>query len=261
MENVRFLECLAADYERIRAVAPGNLDRQVPTCPEWAVADLLQHVGKVYLHKAAIMRDGAEPSPWPPPGLNDEEPVALLDRAYAELMAEFNRRDPADFSPTWYDPDQTVGFWIRRMAQETVIHRIDAELASDTPVAPIPDDLAIDGIDELLKAFVAYDVTKWPEDHAKTLTESPGRSYIIKTDNVEWRVETAPATFTVSGGPATTAPTVTNTDTIDTTITGTPTALLRWAWNRTAPGEPPSLTIEGNRDFTEFRRCVVTSTQ
>ena len=94
MENVRFLECLAADYERIRAVAPGNLDRQVPSCPEWTVADLLQHVGQVYLHKAATMRDGAEPSPWPPPGLNDEEPVALLDRAYAELMEEFGRRDP-----------------------------------------------------------------------------------------------------------------------------------------------------------------------
>lgn len=258
MENVSFLECLAADYERIRAVAPGNLDRQVPTCPEWTVADLLQHVGKVYLHKAAIMRDGAEPSPWPPPGLGDEEPVALLDRAYAEITEEFNRRDPGDFSQTWYDPDQTVGFWIRRMAQETVIHRIDAELAADTPVAPIPDDLAIDGIDELLKTFVAYDVTKWPEDHAETLAESPGRSYTIKTDGVQWLVETAPATFTVSGGPAMTPAT----DTIsDTTITGPPTALLRWAWNRTTPGEPPSLTIEGNRDLTEFRRCVVTSTQ
>jgi hypothetical protein len=31
-------------------------------------------------------------------------------------------RDPAG---SWYTPDQTVGFWIRRMAQETVIHRID----------------------------------------------------------------------------------------------------------------------------------------
>jgi uncharacterized protein (TIGR03083 family) len=258
MENVRFLECLAADYERIRAVVPGNLDRQVPTCPDWTVADLLQHVGKVYLHKAAIMRDGAEPSPWPPPGLGDEEPVALIDRAYAELMEEFNRRDPGDFSQTWHDPDQTVGFWIRRMAQETVIHRVDAELAADTPVAPIPDDLAIDGIDELLKTFVAYDVTKWPEDHAKTLTESPGRSYTIKTDGGQWLVETAPATFTVSGGPGMTAPTLTNPAT---TITGTPTALLRWAWNRNAPGKPPSITIEGNQDLTEFRRCVVTSTQ
>ena len=44
-------------------------------------------------------------------------------------------------------------------------------------------------------------MTKWPEDHAKTLTESPGRSYTIKTDGVQWLVETAPATFTVGGGP------------------------------------------------------------
>ncbi len=139
------------------------------------------------------------------------------------------------------------------MAQETVIHRIDAELAADTPVAPIPDDLAIDGIDELLKTFVAYDVTKWPEDHATTLTESPGRSYTIKTDGVQWLVETAPATFTVSGGPGTTTPTRRHTDTTATTITGPPTALLRWAWNRNAPGKPPSITIEGNQDLTEFR--------
>ena len=73
-----------------------------------------------------------------PAGLNDEEPVALLDRAYAELMEEFTRRNPEDFSRTWYDPDQTVGFWIRRMAQETVIHRIDAELAADPPSPPSP---------------------------------------------------------------------------------------------------------------------------
>ena len=258
MENSRFLECIAADYGRIRAVVPGNLDRLVPSCPKWTVADLVQHVGAVYLHKVATMRDGAAPSPWPPAGLNDEEPVALLDRAYAELMAEFDRRDPEDFSPTWYDPDQTVGFWIRRMAQETVIHRIDAELAADTPVAPVPDDLAIDGIDELLKAFVAFDVKKWPEDFAETLAESPGRSYTIHTSGVEWLIGTAPASFTVGGGPGMTPATFTNTDT---TITGTPAALLRWAWNRTTPGEPPAITIDGNPDLTEFRRCVVIATQ
>jgi uncharacterized protein (TIGR03083 family) len=258
MENSRFLECIASDYGRIRAVVPGNLDRLVPTCPEWTVADLVQHVGTVYLHKVATMRAGAAPSPWPPPGLNDEEPIALLDRAYAELMAEFNRRDPEDFSSTWYDPDQTVGFWIRRMAQETVIHRIDAELAADSPIAPVPDDLAIDGIDELLKTIVAYDVKKWPEDHAETLTESPGRSYTIRTHGVEWLVGTAPGSFSVGGGPGMTPATFTN---ADTTITGTPTALLRWAWNRTTPGEPPAITIDGNPDLTEFRRCVVIATQ
>ena len=71
---------------------------------------------------------------WPPPGLDDEAPLPLLARAYGELMAEFSQRAPTDPTPTWYDPDQTVAFWIRRMAQETVIHRIDAEQAAGLPV-------------------------------------------------------------------------------------------------------------------------------
>lgn len=54
---------------------------------------------------------------------------------------------------------------------------IDAELAVGAPVGPIPDDLAVDGIDELLKVFVAYDVEKWPEDYAEVLGASPERSY------------------------------------------------------------------------------------
>ena len=258
MENSRFLECLAADYGRIRAVAPGNLDRVVPTCPEWTVADLVRHVGIVYLHKVAAMRDGAFPAPWPPAGLNDEEPIALIDRAYAELIEEFARHAPEDFSPTWYDPDQTVGFWIRRMAQETVIHRLDAELGADAPIAPIPDDLAIDGIDELLKAFVAYDAKKYPDDYTEALANKPARSYNITTDGVEWLVGTSPGTFSVGGGPGMTVAAVTNTDA---TITGTPTALLRWAWNRATPGEPPAVTIKGNPDLTELRHCITTATQ
>jgi len=258
MENARFLECLAADYERIRAVAPGNLDRLVPSCPEWTVADLVQHVGAVYLHKVATMRAGAIPSPWPPAGLNDEEPVALLDRAYAELIEEFARHAPEDFSPTWYDPDQTVGFWIRRMAQETVIHRLDAELAADLPVAPIPDDLAIDGIDELLKIFVAYDAKKYPEDYAEVLSASPGWSYTINSAGVEWLIGTSPGSFSVGGGPGMTVPDFSNTDV---KISGTPTAVLRWAWNRETPGETSTVTIEGPADLTEFRRCVTIATQ
>jgi uncharacterized protein (TIGR03083 family) len=258
MENSRFLECLAADYGRIRAVVPGNLDSLVPSCPEWTVGDLVQHVGAVYLHKVATLRDGAAPAEWPPAGLNDEEPVALLDRAYAELVGEFGRRKPEEFSPTWYEPDQSVGFWIRRMAQETVIHRIDAELGVGVPVAPIPDDLANDGIDELLKVFVAYDLKKWPDDYAEALAKSPGWSYTINTGGVEWTVGTSPGSFSVGGGPGMTVADFSNTDV---TISGTPTALLRWVWNRETPGEPSGVTIEGHADLAEFRRCVVIATQ
>ena len=59
MENARFLECLASDYGRIREIVPGHLDSQVPTCPEWTVADLVQHVGVVYLHKMEDDAGGA----------------------------------------------------------------------------------------------------------------------------------------------------------------------------------------------------------
>ena len=64
--------------------------------------------------------------------------IELIDDAYRQLAQEFAARDPADPSGTWYGPDQTVGFWIRRMAQETVIHRIDAELGAREQVTPSP---------------------------------------------------------------------------------------------------------------------------
>lgn len=238
----------------------------VPSCPEWTVADLTRHVGEVYLHKSTIMREGAQPQEWPPAGMNDEDPVALLERAYTELVDDLSSRKPEEVSYTWYEPDQTVGFWVRRMAQETVIHRIDAELGAGVPVAAIPDDLAIDGVDELLKVFVAYGVGKWGDDFTEALADSPGRSYAIVTDGAAWRVRTAPGHFDVAGGPGVTLPdgvTVPGEAAHYVTISGTPAALLRWVWNRETPGEPSELTIEGGdaEAFAEFRQCVVIATQ
>jgi uncharacterized protein (TIGR03083 family) len=205
------------------------------------------------------MREGRRPSDWPPPGLNAEEPVALLDRAYGELVSEFSRRGADEVSETFYEPDQSVGFWVRRMAQETVIHRIDAELAVAMPGVPIPDDLALDGIDELLKVFVAYDVEKWAEDYTEVLGRSPGWSYAIKTDGACWEAETSPARFSVRGGPGMT---VAGGAGADVTISGTPAALLRWAWNRESADEASAVTIEGDSEaLAEFRRCVVIATQ
>jgi uncharacterized protein (TIGR03083 family) len=266
MENSRFLSCLEADYRRIREVVPGHLDAAVPTCPEWSVADLTRHVGEVYLHKVECMREGAErESDWPPAGLKDEEPVALLDRSYAALVAELTTRDPAAPGGTWYVPDPTVGFWFRRMAQESVIHRIDAELGAGAPVAPIPDDLAVDGIDELLKVFVAYSFSNWPEDFTEALKNSPGRTYKIQTDatpdtpSVSWIVKTAPDYLAVEGGPN---EELTGEVTPDVTISGSPDVVLRWTWNREAPSEPSAVRIEGAPEaLAELRQCVVEATQ
>jgi len=193
MDNARYLDCLAADFTRLRAVVPGSLTAPVPTCPGWTVADLTRHVGEVYLHKTLAMRDGAEPETFPPEGLAGEEPVALLDRGYAGLRAEFAARRPEDPAGSWYTPDQTVGFWIRRMAQETVVHRMDAQLAAGVAVIPAPADLAVDGIDEVLKRFLAYGSVEWPEEYATVqgghLADDAGTGTIV--------VSAGPASWTV----------------------------------------------------------------
>jgi uncharacterized protein (TIGR03083 family) len=253
MEHARYLECLAADYTRLRAVVPPALDAVVPTCPGWTVTDLTRHVGTVYLHKTAAMRDGAEPEEnWPPAEFADADPVALLERGYAALRDEFAGRRPGDPAGSWYPPDQTVGFWGRRMAQETVIHRIDAELGAGQPVAPVPADLAVDGIDELLKVFVAYAVVDWGAYFTEILDASPGRTYTVRTDGAAWRVRTGPGQFIVEDGA--------DGDT-DVTISGPPTDVLRWVWNR-AGDEPSAVTVDGPAEAVdELQRCITTATQ
>jgi uncharacterized protein (TIGR03083 family) len=254
MECSRFLDCLAADFARLRLIVPIDPTAAVPTCPGWTVADLTRHVGQVYLHKTVAMREGAEPDPWPPPELAHEEPLALLDRAYATLLAEFAARKPEDPAGSWYTPDQTVGFWIRRMAQETVIHRIDAELGTRQPVAPVPTDLAVDGIDELLKVFVAYSVANWASYFTAILAGSPGWTYTVRTAGAVWRLRTGPSLFAVEDSPGD--------DATDVTVSGPPMAVLRWVWNRESAGEPSGVTVRGPEEaVAELRRCIVTATQ
>ncbi|MGD6743222.1 maleylpyruvate isomerase N-terminal domain-containing protein [Streptomyces sp. BH106] len=256
----RYLDCLAADFERLRAAATPAPTAQVPSCPDWTATDLVRHVGQVYAHKTQAVlaaTPGTEPE-WPPKGTAEEEPFALLDRAYAELRTALTTHAPEDPSGTWYAPDQTVGFWIRRMAQETVIHRIDAELAADGPVSPVPDDLAIDGIDELLKVFTAYAVTEWSDFFREPLAASPGRTCEVRAEggkSTTWRIRTGPdPAFTVEAGTAIGSP--------HAILSGTPEALLRDLWNRGGPDEASQVRVTGAPEaVAELRACLRISTQ
>lgn len=154
----RYLELFHLDGERLLAVADDG-SRPVPACDDWTVDDLIVHLGGVYSNKVAVLRLGrrAQPGEWELPG-DDADAEADLRWCHAmlhALAALLAGRQPDE--PAWsWGPEQTVGFWQRRMAHETAMHRIDAEAAAGQ-LTPIADDLALDGIDELFYVFVPAD--------------------------------------------------------------------------------------------------------
>jgi uncharacterized protein (TIGR03083 family) len=245
----RFLACLATDYARLHAVAGRDLAAPVPSCPGWTVADLTRHVAEVYLHKSECIRLNDFPRPWPP-DLSGEEPIALLERAYAALLAEFDRHQSADPARTWYEPDQTVGFWIRRMAQETVIHRVDAELALGESIVPIPADLATDGIDEVLEVFVSYGTRTWVEEFGPLLKETLGYRVLVRSGGASWLVASSSQGVEVTAG---------GDGPSDATVSGEPDAVLRWLWARAGDD---AVSIEGSgKAVDELRQFLTIATQ
>lgn len=253
MENPRFLESLASDYGLLRdAALSGGLEAPVPSCPGWTAADLVRHVGEVYLHKVAIMRSGQFPEDWPP-DFSGEEPIALLDRGYADLTAEFAARPATAPAVTWYEPEQNVAFWIRRMAQETAIHRIDAELAARGSVSPVPDDIAADGIDEVLIRMLAYGSAAWPGEYAGLAGERPAGedgddTIVVRSGGSEWTVRPAPDHVRVGTGAG---------GHVRAAVEAPPDPMLRWLW-----GRGTDVTVSGDPEWVAYlRRLLAAMTQ
>ena len=178
MEFARYLEMIRSDSELLLEAAGRDWESAVPSCPGWTALDLLRHVGQVYEHKVLCMTLDREPS-------SDErttpESGAWFTTQRDALLEELAKRDPRQEAHTWFPPDQTVGFWYRRMALETAVHRVDAELANGQRTA-IDPDLAADGIDELL-GFVTYDFGDTP-----VLEQAAGRTVAIDCDQQRWAV-------------------------------------------------------------------------
>jgi uncharacterized protein (TIGR03083 family) len=148
-----FLTCLQADSDRLAEVGRMGLQAPVPSCPGWTVETVLRHTAQVYLHKVEILRLGARPEPWPPPGLADRDALELYGEASAAVIAELAKAGPDVATWTFSPTDRTSAFWFRRMAHETAVHRADAELAHAV-LTPIDRELALDGIDEILRLML-----------------------------------------------------------------------------------------------------------
>jgi uncharacterized protein (TIGR03083 family) len=218
----------------------------VPTCPDWTAEDLARHVAVTYLHKVAAITTGAEPADWPPAALADEPAGALLARAREELLDAFAAHEPSDACWTWYDPDQTVAFWARRMAFESVVHRADAELAAGREITPIDPSLAEDGVDELLRIHSAWASQKYAEYRDEDLPTiavvTGGRSWYVRPTTRGVEVGDTPGPGEESA----------------TKVSGSPSEVFFWLWRRVGDG---TVSITGaESDAAHLRELMETAT-
>lgn len=211
-----FLDRIKADSARLAEVGRMGTEAEVPACPGWTVGVLIEHVAAVYLHKVVAMRTNAQPDPWPP-DFTGREPLELFDEARTSLIAELEKRDPSEPAWTFWAEDQTTGFWFRRMAHESAVHRVDAEQAHDVQT-PVDPELAVDGVDEVLTLMLGGpwwdDDTEVPVDATVRVT-SDGRSWTCAVDRLS-------ATVTQGAGE----------DEVDAEIFGEPDDLFLWLWGR-----------------------------
>ena len=190
-----YVSHLRSDGARLADVAEGNLERPVPSCPEWNVADLLWHTGEVHRFWTNVVATLAHE----PRGLGIERPadesiVAWYRAGVDEAAGTLEAADPTAPIWTWTSTDDTAAWVQRRMAQETAVHRFDGELACGS-ATPVDRALAVDGIDEFLDVFL-------PEpDAARDLGE--GTIHLHATDGEgEWLLRVDGAETLVERGHA-----------------------------------------------------------
>ena len=248
---IDFLAHVRADADRIAAVAEMGMDATVPSAPGWTVQDLVAHTGVVYAHKATIVGEGwldEQPAPIEAP---TDDVLGWFRRQADQMLAVLEAADPSTPIATWSPDDKTVGFWWRRMAHESVIHRLDAELAHNV-VTPVDAELGADGIDEIL-VLMMTGAPDWAESsHGEDLisiTEAEGGR--------TWRLRRGKFTGTSPrGNRYDDEPTFfldTSDDPLRASIRGPAGALDSWLWGR---GDLDTLDVTGDSALVDLVRRV-----
>ena len=251
----RYRELMDKDFSRVleltqSAESSGRLGERVPACPEWDIEQLARHTAMVYLQKAETIRTGVKPQGrWVPEEILQLGAVDILETCYERLTSEFDSHDVSDPAESWVTEDQTVGFWIRRLAHETSIHRYDLEAALGTPL-PIEPELAVDGIDEVLTVMVAR-VPAQPanpdDDGAAPADDANSDMVVIESGGEIWSAALLPHTIAITrqthASPAG-------------RVTGEPNDVLLWLWGR---GPLPAGSAETTA-VAELRSRLASST-
>jgi uncharacterized protein (TIGR03083 family) len=210
----RFCDEIVAQTGLLREVVAGaDLSATVPTAPDWALADLLRHVGGNLRAVEQAVRTGVPvteperevPGHAGPPG---DDPAALekwLASAAEAAAATLRAAGPDDEAQLWAVRWPTAA-WARRAAHDIVVHRADA--AGTVGAAyTVDEDLAVDAVDEFLDLLSGLAAAGGPEaagdrpEAAEAADPGPGGTvHLHATDagpglSAEWLVSLDLPTF------------------------------------------------------------------
>jgi uncharacterized protein (TIGR03083 family) len=187
-EPADYLEYLRSDGEALADAARSAPSASVPSCPEWDMTALVGHVGGLYRWVDLIVRTRAaayvkRDTPAPE---GAEATLEWFDEGLRQVLATLGETDPGVMVWNWRDRGPApAAFWWRRMAQETAVHRWDAEEAAGSTM-PIASELAVDGIDEYL-SFVGLWLARNPVERLS------GSLHLHATDiDGEWSLDLSP---------------------------------------------------------------------
>ena len=193
-----YLDALRRDGADLAAATKvGPLDAPVASCPGWDLGDLVVHASRIHRWVTTAVEGGGEPAGrLPRPPEQRDEVLGWYEEGLAGLLAAFATH-PAS-APAWnvfgVEP-ATVGFWQRRMAQETAVHRWDGQAALGV-AQPIEAELAADGIDEVMAFFAARRLAQ-----IEGGVDTGGTVHLHCTDVTgEWTFAARGSTFEVTTG-------------------------------------------------------------
>lgn len=181
----------------VASLAEQDTNIPVPSCPDWTLGQLARHVG--HGHR------------WATEAVRGQGHMPRTDRAMREV-SHYRDEDPAELAQWLRDgardldvalrevgPNmrvwtpipagkKTPEFFARRSTHETLVHRVDAALASGTDFE-IPHDLAVDAVDEWLELTAVV----WPRrdvERHRALHGPEATLHFHATDtHAEWVVD------------------------------------------------------------------------
>ncbi|MFD9125035.1 maleylpyruvate isomerase family mycothiol-dependent enzyme [Kitasatospora sp. NPDC059571] len=234
------------------AVKGADVGTAVPSCPGWTLADLVRHAGSVQRWFSVLLHGRIQE---PPRSRDVDLNLPSGEDGWADWLADsaavaaeaFAATDPD--APMWaWGADQHARFWARRMLFETLVHRVDAELALG--VRPeIDRALAVDGVDEFLVNL------PFAGSFAPKVAELRGDGRTIRfraTDgDGDWLIRLRPDGFGLDPAPALSSDAADATDAADAAdaqVRGTAADLLLLVYGRLAL-DAEAIQYEGDEDL------------